>query len=229
MFTFLNSGRKVFYDKSVDYLWYYLTWNNNQKEKDTRDINLEDHSHHIDIDRYNREGTQRRLFPLSTYREEYGTYFGPATRIIDNIYIGSAHNASDYNTFVENNINMVINVTTEISNYYKDCMEISYFNYPLYDNNEESIGEYLELAYNQILNHQKTRKGNILVHCFMGASRSASIIIYYLMHKENKNGKKYTFDEALHFIREKRKIVNPTFRLTKDLVNAVSNQSKIEN
>lgn len=225
MFTFLNSGRKVFYDKSIDYLWYYLTWNYDQEEKICDDINLEEHSNHIDISKYNKEGTQHRLFPASTYIEEYSTYWGPPTHIVDNIYIGSAHNASDYNTFTENNINMVINVTTEISNYYEFNEFLTYFNYPLYDNNKESIARYLEQAYKQILNHQKTNKGNILIHCFMGASRSASIIIYYLMHKENKNGEKYTFDEALEFIREKRKIVNPTFRLTKDLVNAISNSN----
>ena len=33
--------------------------------------------------------------------------------------------------------------------------------------------------------------------------------------------KNYTFDEALNFVKQKRPIVNPTFRLTKDLACSI--------
>jgi protein-tyrosine phosphatase len=56
----------------------------------------------------------------------------------------------------------------------------------------------------------------------MGASRSASIVIYYLMKEmKNANGDDYTFDEAIKFLKEKRFTVNPTFRLTKDLTSSI--------
>jgi protein-tyrosine phosphatase len=61
-------------------------------------------------------------------------------------------------------------------------------------------------------------KGNILIHCYMGASRSASIVIYYLMKSKN-----YDFDEALDYIIKKRPHVNPTFKMAKDLAKSTFN------
>jgi protein-tyrosine phosphatase len=39
----------------------------------------------------------------------------------------------------------------------------------------------------------------------MGASRSVSIVIYYLMRKHN-----YSLNDSITFIRKKREIINPT-------------------
>jgi protein-tyrosine phosphatase len=52
----------------------------------------------------------------------------------------------------------------------------------------------------------------------MGASRSATVLMYYLM-KELKNRKESPVNhkDVINFLREKRPIVNPTFRFTKDL------------
>ena len=70
--------------------------------------------------------------------------------------------------------------------------------------------------------HQENTSGNILIHCFMGASRSASIVIYYLMQTQKKeDDTHYTFDDAVSFLKDKRIVVNPTFRLTKDLAQSV--------
>ena len=43
----------------------------------------------------------------------------------------------------------------------------------------------------------------ILIHCFMGSSRSASILIAYLIKYEN-----YKTRDALNYLREKRNVVN---------------------
>lgn len=43
----------------------------------------------------------------------------------------------------------------------------------------------------------------VLVHCMAGASRSASVIIYYLIKYHN-----FSFDHALTHVKEKRPIVN---------------------
>ena len=94
--------------------------------------------------------------------------------------------------------------------------------YELYDNNKHSIKKYLEQSLNDIQHHQQNSQGNILIHCFMGASRSASIVTYYLMQTmKHDNGRPFTFDDAVLFLRNKRIIVNPTFRLTKDLASSV--------
>ncbi len=47
-------------------------------------------------------------------------------------------------------------------------------------------------------------KGNVLVHCQAGVSRSASVVIAFLIKKF-----KVDFSEALNFVQSKRKVVNP--------------------
>ena len=44
----------------------------------------------------------------------------------------------------------------------------------------------------------------VLVHCMAGVSRSATIVIVYIMWK-----KKMKFDDALNFVKNKRPIVDP--------------------
>ena len=56
---------------------------------------------------------------------------------------------------------------------------------------------------------------NILVHCYMGASRSVTAVAYYLIKQKG-----YTVDRAIEFIKEKRPIINPSYRFTKDLAKS---------
>ncbi|XP_065200408.1 dual specificity protein phosphatase MPK-4-like [Planococcus citri] len=70
-----------------------------------------------------------------------------------------------------------------------------------------------DLPYEDLLSHfsemydfifQGMEKGNVLVHCYYGVSRSAAVILAFLMKKHSLN-----FDEALQKLKEKRKIVGP--------------------
>ena len=157
---------------------------------------------------------------ISTYNQLI-SFFEPPTHIIDNIYLGNAYNAAYYYELKKNNIKMIINVTQEISQYYPDYFK--YHQYELYDNNHDNIKEYLDDAYKNIKSFQENNDGNILIHCFMGASRSASVVLYYLT-KENINeetNELFTLDEALIFLKSKRPIVNPANKLLEDLKEAI--------
>jgi protein-tyrosine phosphatase len=79
----------------------------------------------------------------------------------------------------------------------------------LYDNNKDAITPYLEESYKYIVDNADKK---ILVHCFMGASRSASFVIYYIMKKYNK-----TFDEALECVKDKRSMVNLSTKFEENL------------
>lgn len=48
------------------------------------------------------------------------------------------------------------------------------------------------------------RAGNVLVHCRFGVSRSATIVIAYIMEKY-----KLTFEEAFLYVKKQRKFINP--------------------
>jgi len=165
------------------------------------------------------------------------------TPIIDNIYLGNACDASYYYKLKNSNIKSIINVTTEIPNYFKN--EFEYFNISINDFNSESFSNEM---FNNVLdfiyekqkeeniesdeneeegredgdpgekkNEEKEKEisdNNILIHCYMGSSRSATIIVLYLMDKY-----KYTLDKALKFIKEKRDIVNINTQFVENLKN----------
>ena len=191
MYSFYYATKLVIYDKVYDYF-------HGNNETDTSD----------------------RLFEDVSYYNQYSTFVCQPQNIIDNIYIGSAHNAANFNLLEENNIKLIINMTNEITNYYPDIY--IYKQFGLNDNNKDDIERYLNDTYNIIeeFNKNNTENKNILIHCFMGKSRSASIIIYYIMKKYNK-----TFEEALIEIKRKRNIVNPNIKFT-DTLKHVKDSSR---
>ncbi|XP_068201873.1 dual specificity protein phosphatase MPK-4-like isoform X2 [Palaemon carinicauda] len=56
-------------------------------------------------------------------------------------------------------------------------------------------------------------KGNVLVHCFFGVSRSTTLVISYLMKKH-----KLTLDEAFQRVKSKRRCVGPNSGFLKQLL-----------
>jgi len=131
------------------------------------------------------------------------------TPIIDNLFLGNACDASYYYKLKNSHIKHIINVTTEIPNYFNKDFE--YFNISINDFNSESFSTEM---FNNVLDfiYEKQKNENILIHCYMGSSRSATIIVLYLMDKH-----KFSLDEALKFIKEKREIVNINTRFIDDL------------
>lgn len=119
--------------------------------------------------------------------------------IIDGLWLGSAFNSADFDWLTVHDISIIVNVTPSISNYYPN-----YFTYHNYDKvvdlNQASLNEYYEKFYQMVkLNPDK----NIFVHCFAGRSRSASLIVYYLMREYG-----WHLDETLKFLRERRPKIN---------------------
>ncbi len=234
MLNNITSTAKVFCDKATDYVGYYAGYDSkidtymtdNNMEDDIED-NIEDYSGVLKIELYEDESESMRIYPASSVYNEYLTFWSEPTHVVDNIYLGSAFNAASYNLLTKLNIKVIINATTEISNYYEKLNDFTYLRYKLYDNNKNRIRQYLEKSFNDIQSHQQNTKGNILIHCFMGASRSASIVLYYLMRtQKHEDNSPYTFDDAVAYLRNKRLTVNPTFRLTKDLASSVCSKNQ---
>ena len=188
----VKSSFNVLYDRSSDFVNYYLLSTDNEG-------------------RTIRGGFKKRVYDVLPKIDQMQTFFSKPTHIIDNIYLGSAFNASHFDTLNELDIGLIINMTSEISNYHTD--KILYKKYPIYDNNNESIKPYLEKIYDQIISYQDINNNkNIFIHCFMGASRSATVVAYYLLRKHG-----YTVDDAIKFMKEKRNVVNPTMLFYQEL------------
>lgn len=217
-FRNIIAGSRVLYDKIHDKATQLIYGQDLRREPQIRPVEkLESHNGFLNIELYTTESDAhiKRLYPESGYLVEFNTFIGEPTHVIDNIYLGSAYNAASKTILDQHNIKFIINATKEITNYHESDPNLEYVRYALYDNNTHSIGTYLDESYKWIT-EKREKSGNILVHCYMGASRSASIVIYYLM-KEHQ----YTFDEAVTFLRNKRPTVNPTFKLTNDLAQSM--------
>lgn len=170
---------------------------------------------------YNNYQNVDRVYPQSGgfFLNLYNLTYEPSY-IIDNLYLGNAYNASNYVSLTNNNIKLIVNITEEIPNYYSDDTNIEYFNVNIKDLNSNHITDFLSVSVKKIRSFvlenflEKKNNSNILIHCFMGSSRSASLVIAYLAKYHNM-----TIEEALNYCKEKRHLVNINTTFYNDLKN----------
>ena len=143
------------------------------------------------------------------------------THVIDNIYIGNSLNASNYYELIDNDITHVINVSEEISNYFPE--EIEYLRIPVSDTNDASLDNYYAKALEFINNidHFNGKNNNVLIHCFMGSSRSATIVVLYLMKVKNMS-----FDAAYKYLKRLRPVVHMNVTFAEELQDVEKNMKE---
>ena len=128
-----------------------------------------------------------------------------ATKILDRLYIGNAYNARDYYTLKNNNVGLIINCTKDIDNFFDYTEEFIYHRVPVKDMNKENILLYIHDTVDLIEKYlSENIDKTVLIHCFMGSSRSATILSALLIKLYH-----YTRRNAIGYIKEKRDIVNP--------------------
>ena len=122
------------------------------------------------------------------------------------IYIGSQKEASARGWLIKHKIKHILNATIDIHNRYP--LEFNYLTIPIDDSLECDLNPYLQEAFD-FIDQAVNNKEYILVHCVAGVSRSASLVIYYLI-KEYK----LTYQSSFKTIRKVRSIVypNPNFK-----------------
>ena len=133
-----------------------------------------------------------------------------SSHIIDNIYLGNAYNAANYNRLLECNIKTIINVSKEIPNFFEYTNEFNYHKIEVTDHNESSLISNFKIILECIDNNKDN--GKILIHCYAGCSRSATIVALYLMNKYDM-----TVDDAIEFIQDKRDIININVKFIEEL------------
>lgn len=175
----------------------------------------------------NNDSPTTRLYEPVSYYNQTSMFLDDPVHIIDNIYLGSAYNACNYDLLKSLGITHIINITSDITNYYPD--EFKYYRYNIEDNNSEDIPDILSTEckdktskIDKILSESKmvqTMKhttqvikmaDKVFIHCFMGASRSVANILYYLITE-----KKMTLYKGLELIKSKRQWVNPNINFIK--------------
>lgn len=150
-----------------------------------------------------------RVYPETSYYKNWFDVLSEPDHIIDNIWVGSAFNAADDKWLMANNIKVVINVTKCIGNYFPSYF--TYYQYPVEDLNGESISNYFNNFYRTVVMH-RDRGERMLVHCYAGRSRSASLVLYYILKRYGM-----TMNEALVYLAEKRPQININMSFIRDI------------
>ena len=100
--------------------------------------------------------------------------------IVENLYLGSIKSAMNHDVLEVYEINAVMNVT---ENDTRDRIpaKCDYLHIPLLDDTEQDLLPHIPQALSFITKNLSQQK-NLLIHCQAGRSRSASIVLAYLMH-----------------------------------------------
>ncbi|CAK88806.1 unnamed protein product (macronuclear) [Paramecium tetraurelia] len=134
-----------------------------------------------------------------------------STRILDWLYLGAAINSeNEVELDKRTNVTYILNAAAECQNYYPQ--KYQYLKLHLMDTIGETILNHFDEAYEFL---EKCRKEGkcALVHCQLGKSRSATIVIMYLMKHLGMN-----LREAFKYTKEKRYIVNPNIGFIRQMI-----------
>ena len=147
---------------------------------------------------------------LRHYYQSYIAYNNFTGSLIkDNIYIGNVYDAYDIETLKKLNINNVISAVIGFDNIYNS--DINHLSLTLIDNESQDIIRYFEIS-NHFIDNIVEKKEVLLIHCIAGRSRSVTLLLAYLIYKY-----KYSVDEALQLVKEKRDIIEPNANFIKQL------------
>uniref|UniRef100_A0A0P4WJY8 protein-serine/threonine phosphatase n=1 Tax=Scylla olivacea TaxID=85551 RepID=A0A0P4WJY8_SCYOL len=124
-----------------------------------------------------------------------------ATEIFPHVYLGSEWNASNLDELQCNGVGYILNVTKEIDNFYPGTFD--YLNIRVYDDEKTELLRHWDRTFRYITQVQE-KNSKVLVHCKMGISRSASVVIAYAMKAFNMS-----LDEALALVKKKRSCIKP--------------------
>lgn len=125
--------------------------------------------------------------------------------VFGNLYIGSSVTAANWSGLENAGITHVINATTHCDNYFTDTLQ--YLRISIEDDSLASISEHLDQALQFIKSADK-----VLIHCHWGRSRSATVILYALIHLYN-----YTFQQAFKLLITRRPEVSINLNFLKEL------------
>ena len=140
------------------------------------------------------------------YIENISALLGCCNHIIDNVFLGSSFNASNEELLNDLKIKRIVNISYDIPNYHNN---IDYFYLKMKD---DGIDEFKKEDLDNIIDFIKKNDDNVLIHCMMGRSRSATVILYYLIKTHNM-----TLNEALEYLVSKRWVVNPSLKFIENL------------
>uniref|UniRef100_A0A1B6C0Y3 protein-serine/threonine phosphatase n=1 Tax=Clastoptera arizonana TaxID=38151 RepID=A0A1B6C0Y3_9HEMI len=149
-----------------------------------------------------------------------------ATEIFPHVFLGSEWNASNLEELNKNGVCHILNVTREIDNFFPGMF--NYLNIRVYDDEKTDLLKHWDDTFKYITK-ARSEGSKVLVHCKMGVSRSASVVIAYAMKAYN-----WDFKKALEYVQQKRNCIKPNANFISQLVtyqgilDAMKNKEKLQ-
>ncbi|XP_078392014.1 dual specificity protein phosphatase 10-like [Cetorhinus maximus] len=132
--------------------------------------------------------------------------------IVPFLYLGNERDAQDLAKMRQLNVGYVINVTTHLPLYHAQVGNVRYKRLPATDNSKQNLRQYFEEAFEFIEEAHRSGKG-VLIHCQAGVSRSATLVIAYLMKHTLM-----TMTDAYKYVKGKRPIISPNLNFMGQLL-----------
>jgi protein-tyrosine phosphatase len=130
---------------------------------------------------------------------------GKLSPIIDKLYLSCFIGAINENTIKHNKIDCIVKMygNEDKNGPYKYHQNIEYLELNAFDVPEYKISKDFVKCF-KFINDNIRKNKNVLVHCHAGISRSATIVIMYLMVKY-----KLTLTKAYEYVKSRRSIIRP--------------------
>ncbi|KAL4623014.1 hypothetical protein GN956_G19997 [Arapaima gigas] len=136
----------------------------------------------------------------------------PLSPILPFLFLGNERDAQDLELLLHLNIGFVVNVTTHLPLYHLATGLVRYKRLPATDSSKQNLRQYFEEVFEFIEEAHQSGRG-VLVHCQAGVSRSATIVIAYLMKHTLM-----TMTDAYKYVRSRRPAVSPNLNFMGQLL-----------
>jgi len=147
----------------------------------------------------------------------YTPYRDLCSEILPNLFLSDYVAASQLELLTKNGITHVISLGGFADhNLYSVHEEADYMHVFIDDSFGEPISEHFDECI-EFIKHGMV-EGKVLVHCHAGISRSATIVIAYLMYVNVQDGKPPNYLGTHNFVKSKRECINPNFGFVAQLM-----------
>ena len=135
----------------------------------------------------------------------------PSQIIAKQLYLCNMRMASKQRVMRCLGITHCVNVTADAPHYFEEQGRIKYMRIAIEDRLTEDVRSRFESA-NAFIDTALSEHGVVLVHCRMGRSSSASIVIAYVIHKLGLSA-----EEAMSYVKQRRYVINPNESFVRQL------------
>ncbi|KAJ9049971.1 tyrosine/serine/threonine protein phosphatase [Entomophthora muscae] len=163
------------------------------------------------------------------------TYSNGPKEILENLYLGDEMNASDPDKVDNSLVDFACSSHWQTVSDEKVCLQLKkhtfstsseeshsvYSKKLFWDHNQDNIQEFFAASFN-FINLARSLGVGVLIHCQCGVSRSASLMIGYVMQANN-----LSFESAYQHVKSKSSVVSPNLSLIAQLLEFENGRSSL--